>query len=443
MVPYLVGCRCLVGALAYLASLRLDDGGLRSDFYPEVLLDVGDFPKFAPFDNLGVSVGSFVFGEGSLVDRAFSCDCEEYLVRVVAQHLRFAGHHEDRVVTQRCRLLSALLLSRKAARASSQDFAVLQHAWDTVVRGRSFREAPKWSEDQLAFFRYLDEQLDLECVWDLDANVRKRRCFLSGPPGTGKSEVLVHAGKLAVDRGCRVLFMVPTGALVHSYLDRLPDSESIFVDTVHGAMRFSRQRDAELSRCNPPSRLQLFDVIFLDEVSMLEEHVFEALFRHVQELPQRPIFVVAGDFAQLEAIDRNPVVRLCCEKFASQFELTTVHRSKDAQHLDFVSSIRVSQPSRERIQEYFERPVSRFLKQDLTLDEWVEFGMRAQEEHRQPLVWICNTNKGVAKVSLAALRNLGIELEEIERDGYPGDPAVKASLLIIPCWCLDPAQSQP
>ena len=84
---------------------------------------------------------------------------------------------------------------------------------------------------------------------------------------------------------------------------------------------------------------------------MLEEHVFEALFRHVQELPQRPIFVVAGDFAQLEAIDRNPVVRLCCEKFASQFELTTVHRSKDAQHLDFVSSICASQPFRERIQE--------------------------------------------------------------------------------------------
>ena len=58
--------------------------------------------------------------------------------------------------------------------------------------------------------------------------------------------------------------------------------------------------------------------------------------------------------------------------------------------------------------------------------------MRAQEQHRQPFVWICNTNKGVAKVSLAALPNLGIELEEIERDGYPGDPAVKASLPIIP-----------
>ena len=87
----------------------------------------------------------------------------------------------------------------------------------------------------------------------------------------------MHVGKRVVDRGCRVLFLAPTGALVHSYLDRLPDSESIFVDAVHGAMRFSRQRDAELSRCNPPSRLQLFDVIFLDEVSMLEEHVCNGL----------------------------------------------------------------------------------------------------------------------------------------------------------------------
>ena len=60
MVPHLLGCRCLFGALAYLASLRLADGGLRSDFYPEVLLDVVDFPQCAPIDDLGLSwIGLF------------------------------------------------------------------------------------------------------------------------------------------------------------------------------------------------------------------------------------------------------------------------------------------------------------------------------------------------------------------------------------------------
>ena len=112
-----------------------------------------------------------------------------------------------------------------------------------VVRGKAFRDAPKWSVDQDRLFDFIREQLAIDCVWDLRANMQKRRCFLSGAPGTGKSEVLVHLAKLVVDLGGRVLFLAPTGALVHSYLDRLPDSESIFVDTVHAALRFSRQRD--------------------------------------------------------------------------------------------------------------------------------------------------------------------------------------------------------
>ena len=52
MLPYLKGCRCLVGALAYLGSLRVDVGGLRSDFYPDVLLDLDDFPRCPPVAGL-------------------------------------------------------------------------------------------------------------------------------------------------------------------------------------------------------------------------------------------------------------------------------------------------------------------------------------------------------------------------------------------------------
>ena len=336
--------------------------------------------------------------------------------------------------TSRFRLLSAFFLSRKVVGASGPELASLQHRWDTVVRGRSFADAPAWSPDQVAFFKFIGQQLDVDCVWDLDANVAKRRCFLSGPPGTGKSEVFVHAAKLVVDRGCRVLFLAPTGALVHSYLDRLPDSESIFVDTVHAALRFSRESDRRQAKCNPPSRLQTFDVIFLDEVSMLSLEVFEALFRHIQELPQRPIFAVAGDFAQLKALDGNQTVRLCCEMFDSQFVLSTVHRSKDPKHLAFVSSIRDAQPSRQQILDYFDHGTgsSRFFTDDHSLDDWVRFGMQQQELHGQPFVWICNTNKGVATVSLAALRILGISEDDIHRDGFAGDPAVKGSLPILP-----------
>ena len=84
------------------------------------------------------------------------------------------------------------------------------------------------------------------------------------------------------------------------------------------------------------------------------------------------------------------------------------------------------------IREYFELPVSRFMTQNKSLEEWIEFGMEAQERAGYPFVWICNTNRGVAKVCRAALRTLGIQLEDIERDGYLGDPGVKGSLRILP-----------
>ena len=114
----------------------------------------------------------------------------------------------------------------------------------------------------------------------------------------------------------------------------------------------------------------------------------------------------------------------------SQIELTTVHRSQDEKHLAFVSAIRESQPSRQQIREYFELPVDRFLGVERTLEQWLDFGMVQHRLHGHPFVWICNTNRGVAKVSRAALRRLGISMEEVESEGYLGDPSVKGSLRI-------------
>ena len=98
----------------------------------------------------------------------------------------------------------------------------------------------------------------------------------------------------------------------------------------------------------------------------------------------------------------------------------------------FVAAIRESQPSEKLIREYFEHPVNRFLGPERSLEEWLDFGMEQQKLHGHPFVWICNTNRGVAKVSRAALRNLGIGMEEVEDTGYLGDPNVKGSMRIVP-----------
>ena len=64
-------------------------------------------------------------------------------------------------------------------------------------------------------------------------------------------------------------------------------------------------------------------------------------------------------------------------------------------------------------------------------EKWIEFGMEAQRRHAQPFVWICNTNRGVAKVSRAALRRVGNGVDDLECEGYLGDPSVKGSLRIL------------
>ena len=74
---------------------------------------------------------------------------------------------------------------------------------------------------------------------------------IAGEPGSGKSELLVLAAVRAVEQGCHVLILCPTGALVHSYRDRLRDMEKITVDTAQASFCIVRKADVEWVRYAP------------------------------------------------------------------------------------------------------------------------------------------------------------------------------------------------
>ena len=71
---------------------------------------------------------------------------------------------------------------------------------------------------------------------DVD-NMASRWLFLSGEHGGGKSEVIVHAAAEAATAGYHVLILCPTGSLVHSCKDRLPDVDNIVVQTLNHLSR--------------------------------------------------------------------------------------------------------------------------------------------------------------------------------------------------------------
>ena len=107
-------------------------------------------------------------------------------------------------------------------------------------------------------------------------------------------------------------------------------------------------------------------------------------------------------------------------------ELETVYRTSDPEHLLFQNRIRVKQPDREMLEEYFgDRHWEK-----RSLRDCVSHGLRLAEEHGGIFTWLTATNAGAAEVCQAALLNLGIGDKELEA-GFLSDPATKSPLRIL------------
>ena len=231
-----------------------------------------------------------------------------------------------------------------------------------------------------------------------------RRLYLKGKPGSGKSEVIVHAAVRAAEDGCKVLVLCPTGALVHSYRDRLPDSANIQIETLHSGFQIGRNVDRVVEYA-PPSRLRSYELFLIDEGSQVEDAVTRLLIIALQELPQLPFVVVAADFQQLNPVGGGRVMHEWVNSdLFRPVELDTVYRTNDTELLEFLSGVREKQPSKETLQDFFHGRLWRG-----NLSQWVQTGLDMTEDSGALFAWLCVTNKGADKVNKAALEALGLE----------------------------------
>ena len=172
-----------------------------------------------------------------------------------------------------------------------------------------------------------------------DAAAEKNKIVVAlGPPGTGKTTVIHKCVQKWHHQGARILFALPTGQLASEIRRIHPEVD---VDTCHGAFLFHR----DLTEALPI--LTQYDMIIVDELSMLTAEHFNRLYAMWQTAEKLPCLVFLGDFYQLPG-PQKPPSRICdspAYKFALKMDFTHVHRCKDSVLAKKLKALRTSVPS--------------------------------------------------------------------------------------------------
>ena len=97
-----------------------------------------------------------------------------------------------------------------------------------------------------------------------------------------------------------VLVAVPTGLVASVFRAVFP--EQVCCETVHATFHFPVQNDLA------PSinwQLSLYDIIIIDEVSMIPNIIFHHIPKTINVLLFRPVLMVAGDAGQQQPFSRQ------------------------------------------------------------------------------------------------------------------------------------------
>ena len=95
-----------------------------------------------------------------------------------------------------------------------------------------------------------------------------RWMYISGPPGSGKTLLLLEIAIRCARSGLNVLIVCPTGTNVYVFKSQLPEFdgvEKIAVDTIQGVLKYKRPGADSKVTWAPPSALRQIDVLLCDE----------------------------------------------------------------------------------------------------------------------------------------------------------------------------------
>ncbi|CAE7357076.1 pif1, partial [Symbiodinium sp. CCMP2592] len=142
-----------------------------------------------------------------------------------------------------------------------------------------------------------------------------------GGPGTGKTFVADYLVRVAVRRGHRVLYALPTGQLACRMRQRHPD---IHVDTCAGAFLFYRPESETLAL------MAEYDMVVIDEALQLSAEEYGRLHAMFCATGKQLLLLLMGDDCQLPSIHPQQACDHAQWRFTHVVTLTEVRRCKCA-----------------------------------------------------------------------------------------------------------------
>ena len=176
-----------------------------------------------------------------------------------------------------------------------------------------------------------------------------------GKAGTGKSYAIAKLIDMCVTSKRNVMVATLTGYLATEYKDKSPDETD--AETIHAAFHYPVSGP---ERATFNWNLSNYDMLIIDELSMVPVPIFDHIFSTVSELPIRPVVVLAGDDRQLQPIEtsegniqttKSVMASDNLKNISMKVLLTEQHRTDDDKYAKFLDHIRLWQPSQKLLNE--------------------------------------------------------------------------------------------
>lgn len=198
--------------------------------------------------------------------------------------------------------------------------------------------------------------------------------LLLGSPGTGKTQVVKRLLCTLIDEEFSVTVCAPLGLLATNYREEF--SPHLQSDTIHALFNIPVAADQHyIVNYN----IGKYDVLIIDEVSMVADDTFEMIHDTLEKQVHRPLVIIAGDECQqppLETRNGRTVQTTSILKNRRLREASQTHslhqqfRCTDKCYMDFLQYIRYTRPQ-QYVLDNFQRPLLLFDHSELSdFDIW-------------------------------------------------------------------------